>query len=175
MVEVKSTDVERHLLELHAHLYEDGFEVDSVVMKTARRLQKALKDDGFLISDLPVGSVMVSKNTKAKPTALAAVVLEDPEPVTVEAGSELMLFTAVSQPESAVVAPVVSAFRVKDSFDASAVQSVFSTIDGWSTKVMAHQGSYFVFVVNAPTITVQNLKDALIAYYTELKTQTKAP
>ena len=133
------TDVERHYGELKEQLAADGFDGDSKVMKCAKRLLRALKDDGFSFS-APVSV----------------------EPVTAPADIEP---SALSDDEGAVI----RAFRTKNAFDASVIESVFSSIEGWCTRFVEHKGSYFVVATNAPRLTKKRVNRAIVAYVTELK------
>ena len=143
MTDAIGGDVERHFSDLENQLQEDGFDPDSNVMKTARRLSRALREDGFSLSE-----------------KMPEEIESEPEEVT---AAEMPL--AVVVPDE----PIVRAFRAKDEFDATRVTSVFAVIDGWKTKVIQHKGSHFVVATNAKKLTDTKAKQAIVEYVADLK------
>ncbi len=140
-----ANDVERHFRDLENQLQEDGFPSDSQVMKTARRLLKALKNDGFTFGT-------TDRSQKNDP---------DQDEVSTKAAD-----TATDHSSDA---PIVRAFRTRNEFDSTVITSVFSKIDGWKTKIVAHKGSHFVVATNAKRLTDNRVRQAIIEYVQELK------
>jgi hypothetical protein len=141
MADATASDVERHYRDLEKQLQEDGFSPDSQVMKTTRRLLRALGEDGFAFAGAKT------------------------EPEIEESEAKERTVTEETESEEAVV----RAFRTRNEFDATVVTAVFASIDGWKTKIVEHKGSHFVIATNAKRLTDNRIKQAIVDYVQELK------
>jgi len=148
MSDAITSDVSRQFLELRDQLKEDGFDVETPIGKTARRLQKALKEDGVDFT-VAAASPEPDKDKKAVKTTKSSPVAE-----------------TLPEEESDTL---IRAFRTKNEYDTQVIESVFAAIDGWKTKVIEHKGSHFVVATNAPRLTEKRVKTAIHRYVTDLK------
>jgi hypothetical protein len=157
MSDTNGGDVERHFLELQKQLQEDGFAGDSPVMKTTSRLMRALSSDGFAFAVLDAEPTEESVDETAEVAEPPPEVEETPEAVAAAA--------APAESHDSII----RAFRTKDAFDSTVIESVFASIDGWKTRVVQHKGNHFVIATNAKRLTENRVKQALVEYVTELK------
>lgn len=153
MSDTGSNEVSRQFAELTAQLAEDGYDGDTDVGKLVRRLSKALKEDGFLLTE-----AVPPKTKSAEVSAKLA------KPAKVE-------------PSNAAPAPedddtFVRAFRARNGFDTKVVEQLFEAIGGWRLKTVEHKGSHFVIATNAPRLTEKRVKTAIHRYVAELKSAT---
>lgn len=191
MSDTNGGDVERHFLELQSQLQEDGFEADSQVMKTTNRLMKALRSDGFAFAMPDVeepaeteeeeqesaveAEALPEADETSAPKEEAIHVVAWPAKGTTQTKDAVALATRIEQDLRGTLqgAPeeesIIRAFRTKDAFDSTVIESVFASIDGWKTKVIQHKGSHFVIATNAKRLTENRVKQALVDYVTELK------
>lgn len=154
MSDTGSNEVSRQFAELTAQLAEDGYGGDTDVGKLARRLSKALKEDGFLLTDAASSKTTKSADTSAKSTKSAKVE------------------TKATPVESEDDDTFVRAFRARNGFDSKVVESLFEAIGGWRLKTVEHKGSHFVIATNAPRLTDKRIKTAIHRYVAELKSVT---
>ena len=149
MADMNASDVERHYRDLEKQLVEDGFDPESQVMKTTKRLLRALREDGFAFG----GEVEREVPHEKKETAMA----DETESTQAEVEA------------TAVPSPIIRAFRTRDEHDTAVITSVFAAIDGWRTKTIKHKGSHFVVATNGKWLTDNRVKQAIVDYVQELK------
>ena len=65
---------------------------------------------------------------------------------------------------------MVRAFRVSSSVDAEVVNAVFSSIEGWKSRALEHDGRHYVVVSNAPRLSKKRIRTALRSLSLEKKT-----
>lgn len=134
-----SGDVERHFLELENQLKEDGFEADSVVMKTTNRLRRSLHSDGFAFASVPE-DVTEDDSTEDDSTEETVTVIEKPK---------------------------ARAFQAKNSYDTEVITQMFAEVGGWTTRIIHRGKSYYVVAKNDDVLSDAQVKEALQAYRTE--------
>jgi len=150
-----TNEVSRQFLDLQAQLVEDGYGADTDIGKLAKRLSRALKEDGFSFAETtPAASAETKEVTKpTRPVKVAKPVAE-----------------AVVEDDDTFV----QAFRARSGFDTSVVEKLFATIEGWRLKTVEHKGSFFVIATNAPRLTDKRVKTAIARYVNDLKAVTPA-